>query len=307
MPRYKIMVARFPFGNQECPDSTDWLMRTMLEMKEDPRIEEIFQMRVDDTPITMGRNRALRRALEKGCDYLLMLDSDMAPDLLLPGARPFWKSSWEFILKQPEPCLVAAPYCGPPPHENVYIFQWANYRTHPADIDLRLEQFSREEAARRTGFEEVGALPTGLILIDLRAILKLPAGKPWFYYEYEDGVETKKASTEDVTFTRDLSLAGVPLYVNWDAWAGHWKRILVVKPEPLTISDIRETFVETVLRGQVRGEKMTLVGEGENRPVRPDERNGKVKLKEKPRAVRNPVQPLPLDGVPEKQPCEALG
>jgi hypothetical protein len=68
--------------------------------------------------------------------------------------------------------------------------------------------------------------------------------KPWFYYEWADKYCAAKASTEDVTQTRDLSMVGTqklgysPVYCNWDAWAGHWKPKCVGKPQVLAAKDI---------------------------------------------------------------------
>jgi hypothetical protein len=265
MAQLKVMFARFPYLNAECPDSVDWWGRTTLKAKQDPRIGEVLQFRVDDTPITLGRNRAVQRALEHGVDYLLMLDSDMSPDL--PGEQPFWDTSLDFALHHKGPCVIGAPYCGPPPCCNVYVFRWANWCNDQPNQDWRLEQFSREEAAMRLGIEPVAALPTGLILIDVRALQSV--APPWFYYEWKDAAESEKASTEDVTFTRDLSLLGVPMYCNWSSWAGHWKRYLVEKPRPVTVEQIGAKYRAAVLADRGRADRAVDVGEG-GLPMTPD-------------------------------------
>lgn len=232
MPKYNILIARFPYHGDEQATTTDWLVETVLKMKKDPRIGDVQHVKIDDTPVTMSRNRACRYAQKLGADYVLMVDSDMAPDLKgIPGAKPFWDTSWDFVLDHQGPCMVAAPYCGPPPWENVYIFQWGNRQNDEADPVASLNQFGREEAARMAGITEVAALPTGLILIDRRVLDRLPP--PWFEYEWMDEYRAEKGSTEDVYFTRNASLAGIPIYCNWDAWAGHWKRKCVGKPRPM--------------------------------------------------------------------------
>jgi hypothetical protein len=75
---------------------------------------------------------------------------------------------------------------------------------------------------------------------------KKEGDKPWFYYEHPDIYQSQKASTEDVTMTRDVSLVGTqklgynPVFCNWDAWAGHWKPKCVGKPvviEAKSVSD----------------------------------------------------------------------
>jgi len=93
---------------------------------------------------------------------------------------------------------------------------------------------------KMAGIQECAALPTGLIMYDMRVFEltepKTLEDKPWFYYEWSDMYASNKASTEDVTMTRDVSLVGTqklgynPVYCNWDAWAGHWKPKCVGKP-----------------------------------------------------------------------------
>jgi hypothetical protein len=260
--KVNVLIARFPWHGAEHPDATDWLIRTAVKMKADPRIGEVHNYRLDDTPITMCRNRALRRGQELGVDYTLMLDSDMSPELPVPLARPFWDTSFAFALGHEGPCCVAAPYCGPPPVSNVYVFRWANWQNPDVNPnpDMRLEPYAREEAAGRAGIEEVAALPTGLILIDMRALGRLEP--PYFRYEWKDATESEKASTEDVVFTRDLSLRGVRQYVNWDAWAGHWKPLRVDKPRVIYTDHVQEKYRAAVLADLRADERLLMVGEG---------------------------------------------
>jgi hypothetical protein len=257
----RIFIARFPFQNQECPDIADWLVSTVLQMKSDPTIGEILHARYDDTPIFMTRNRAVKDALAKHAEYILMIDSDMKPDLPLPGSRPFWPHAWEFARKHHGPCCVAAPYGGPPPHENVYVFKWATFQSDCPDSNFKLEQFTREEAAYRSGFEGVGALPTGLILMDLRGFSFIKP--PWFQYEWEDEYQTHKASTEDCFTTRNLSLAGVPQYVFWDAWAGHHKRKCVGRPTLISSDHVADNLKAALTRPR-SDQRMVMVGDGES-------------------------------------------
>jgi len=252
----KVLFTRFQGGNAEHPDTTDWLVETVLKAKSDPRIGEVLHWRISDTPITMGRNRAARDALAIGADFQVMIDSDMTPDL--PGQQKFWDVAWPFMVDQEEralkhginfagPCMIAAPYCGPPPHENVYIFHWTAKQSDHPNPDFMLSQFGREEAAIRAGIEEVAALPTGLAILDLRAYRYLK--HPYFYYEWADDTESEKASTEDVTFTRDLSMAGIPCYVAWDCWAGHNKSKCVHKPGLLYVDDMKAKFQDAIRKG----------------------------------------------------------
>lgn len=259
MRQAKVLICRFPGllpGGAEHPDTTDWLVPTVIKIKSDKRISSVHNWRISDTPITMGRNRAVKMARSIGADLLVFLDADMAPDLYLgrdPKAVPFWDTAFNFWFKHYDqgPCIIGAPYGGPPPVENVYIFRWARQQDDHPNPDFRLEQYTRDEAADLHGFQEVAALPTGLMLIDFRTFERLDP--PYFYYEWKDEEQSEKASTEDVTFTRDASLAGVPNYCLWDAWAGHHKWKCVGRPTRLYPKEISSKF-RAVVERQLREE-----------------------------------------------------
>lgn len=272
MPKYKLLVARFPYGGSEAMECTDWLMDLWASVKADGRFEP-YRGRIADTPITMTRNDVLVQALKAGMDYVLMVDSDMAPDCELgadPVARPFWPTTMDFMLNHSGPSVVGAPYCGPPPHENIYVFQWSTWEAHHPNVDARLEQYTREQAAVMSGIGEVAALPTGLIVFDMRAFRDHPY--PYTYYEWEGdgapckecgqrkpGPQAKKCSTEDVTLTRDLSMRGIPMYCNWDAWAGHVKRKIVRKPRLMGPGTVAGEMRKSVLLPVKQGESMVEI------------------------------------------------
>lgn len=274
MPRFNIHIGRFPYLGQESPDVGDWLVKTTLKLKNDPRIGQISHTEIADTPITMTRNLTVEAAKSEKADFMLLVDSDMKPDSELgadPNAKPFWDSSWEFMLAHRHaPAIIAAPYVGPPPFENIYVFKWTNKGNNPIIADYSLDQYTRDEACILGGFHEAGALPTGLILIDMRVFDLLE--NPYFYYEYTDKTESKKSSTEDVTFTRDACLAGAKLYCNWDAWAGHHKRYTCGKPIRQTADKIRAQLRHALLLGHTSNERVMEIGVGE--PPRPEVRTG---------------------------------
>lgn len=260
--KHKILVCLAPYGGNGGisslhPSVCNWLIKNVQKMNRDERIEDVKYCEVSDTPVTMSRNRFVEVARQQGCDLLLMIDSDQFPDYELdynkdPLAKPFWDTSFDFLYKHWDkgPCVIGAPYCGPSPHQNVYVFHWTNLRNETANNPPRLDQYKREHAAIMEGIQECAALPTGLILYDIRCFDLIKP--PYFYYRYEGdgarcehcnefkpGQQTKKSSTEDVTNTVDISLAGLaqkgynPVFVNWDAWAGHVKPEVVGKPRPV--------------------------------------------------------------------------
>ena len=288
--KYSVLIARFPGQHQEHPDSSNWVIDTIRKMDRDPRISKVGRFTKSDTPITMVRNEAVKMALAADVDYLLMIDADMSPDLDLPNAKPFWDSSWEWMMKRREneekyryraqdgvtqlhadgspvrsnepgfafaPATIAAPYCGPSPNEHCYIFKWKSRESGSANKNFKLAMFEREDAALRGGIEEVAALPTGLILYDMRVFKALP--KPWFDYEWADAERSAKASTEDVYQTRNASLLGFPQYVNWDAWAGHVKLKTVGKPVVHTVEDVSEALRGAIVGGHHRGDQVRIM------------------------------------------------
>lgn len=255
--KFDIFIARFPYGRTEDYEVGSFLARTIVEMKGDPRIGEIYNRCYDDTPITMTRNLAVEDATAANADIMLLVDSDMAPDCCLntsdrpalhfhPHAKPFWNSTFNFMIDHKGPCMVASPYCGPPPHENIFVFHWDNIQSGSPGVDVKLSQFTRHEAAQRGGFEKVGALPTGLMAIDMRIFKNSKIPKPYFDYEFGDKAQTNKSTTEDVFFTRNVFLAGYDVYCNWDAWSGHVKRKIVLPPVIWTPDGVRKEFRDAV-------------------------------------------------------------
>lgn len=259
--KFKVMLARFPGGNCEHPGEVNFAINFTLACAfDDRRISGLEHWFLNDTPITMSRNRCVRDAIEKDIDILVMIDSDMGPDMVNP-AHSFWTAALDFIAGRYHlaPTLIAAPYCGPPPHENIYVFRWRKYQTDHPNPDYKLDQFTREEAAERSGIEAVAALPTGLIAIDMRVFTGFKIGDevlklkpPWFYYEWTDEFETHKASTEDVTFTRNVHLLfgahGLDtVFVDWDAWAVHFKQKGVTRPAMVDPGNLARLFKERTL------------------------------------------------------------
>lgn len=241
--RVKVMVAWFPYGHVIDDRAAAYVASLTPRLMKDSRIETYALWSEADTPITMTRNKCLTDAETWGADFVLMLDSDNIPDCDVgrdPLAKPFWESSFDFMMDMemrrkldPQtdpslPCVIAAPYSGPPPHEITYIFDWVNHQNAAANPDFALEMVPRHEAALRRGIQRAAALPTGVMLIDMRAVKRL--AHPRFYYEWKDHTQSQKASTEDVTFSRDLTYAGIPIYCNWDAWAAHIKQKVVGRP-----------------------------------------------------------------------------
>lgn len=288
-PRKLNIMFAFPSygGNggisSEVPDIRKWYVETVLECQKDDRIGEVHEITLAETPITMSRNRFVQAARQKGCDILVMCDSDQNPNLHAKeqGFAPFFKSSFDHLYKHYDqgPVVIGAPYCGPPPYENVYVFRWDSQGVYGTETQFSLEQYSRHEASKMQGIQECAALPTGLIMYDMRCFELIEPAKMsqrrvleeleahrisvtdamrnlsqgWFYYEWKDQTACEKASTEDVTNTRDISLAGMakldynPVLCNWDSPIGHWKPWCVPgRPKFFGVESIAQSFKRAV-------------------------------------------------------------
>lgn len=268
--KLKVLIGFPSYGgnggiSSEVPDIRQWMCEVAIKTAGDERIEAIETETIGDTPITMVRNRFVEIAKKRGADVLVMVDSDMGPNyhrdvMPVPGWKDFWDTSFDYLYDHYEkgPVCIGAPYCGPPEvKENVYVFLWRKNRNTRGSTFL--EQYTREEAYYQSGIKEVAALPTGLIMYDMRCFDLIDS--PYFYYEWSDKSESEKASTEDVSNTRDISLAGVaqlgynPVLCNWDSWACHYKPWPVGKPEIASASDFAEDLKAAVAGGRHRLER----------------------------------------------------
>lgn len=306
--KLNVGIAMFPYagvsgGSAQVYDITPWAIRTVAAAKADPRVGEVYIRSFNDTPITMTRNQAVVWARKMNIDVLIMVDSDMTPDVELgkdARAKPFFETAFHFIHEHwsDGPHVVCAPYCGPPPDSLVYCFQWkSGYESE--DAGFALEMIQREVAAMHTGIGPIAAAPTGLIAFDVRAFeLTDPVkvgGPGWFYYEWTDEYRSEKASTEDVTATRDMSLAAMVtenrniLFAAWDCWAGHNKNVCVGKPRVIYANHIAEKFRAAVLNDLPQEERI-LYGQPEKEtPNASGDLRAEARLETTERASRRTV------------------
>jgi len=283
--KVKVGIALFAYsGNggvaSTIPEIALWLAKTYYQMKTDPRIEYVGIETYCDTPITMTRNKAVEDAQNQGLDMLLMLDSDNEPDGYLKvfpdQVKPFWETAFDFAyerLRRNEPTVIAAPYCGPPPHpvgkpgwedggEVPYLFEWGNRESDNPHCDFKLNLMTRNEAAKLAGIYPVAALPTGVCLFTLNAFEGL--SHPYFSYEFNER-QSQKKSTEDVVITRDIALYWKithnkdVCYAACDSWALHHKTKKVGRPQFVAIEHISQRFAEAIRKNQSALEEQRCV------------------------------------------------
>lgn len=243
-----VLVNVFTYARQVGADVFAYCCGVGPALADHPRVGKVVVSYTHGYPTDRCRNAACKQARDDGFHLLVMIDDDMVPDVV-PGAKPFLPSAIDFVLAHPGPCLVGAPYCSGPPTQDVLVMKNRAYcPDQPDGLGQRMDKFTRDEAAAATGFERVAALPTGLLLVDLRVLGVLPP--PWFSYEFADPpFNTKLASTEDVVFTRNLDWLGVPQFVAWDSWAGHSKAFVTGKPRRCPVDEIPQSVYKAWAAG----------------------------------------------------------
>lgn len=283
--KLKLFVASFAYGGNggvacEVPQIRKWWYKLLTDASRDERISDVQYGDFNDTPITMMRNRAVMQAKELGADVILLIDSDNVPDMYHPwmcrqpdpSAKPFFQTSFDFLYDQYDrgPVMVGAPYCGPPPDEYTYVFEFTTRESLDPNHAWKIDMIRREDSARRAGIQFVAAIATGLLMIDMRVFEHLKP--PYFFYEYTDQYQQAKASTEDVVFTRNANLHVYNaikrecVFCNWDAWAGHWKPKLVGKPMVQALEGLHGDLVDAVRNAHSIREKLTfLQGDGDEK------------------------------------------
>ena len=207
----------------------DWLALTCHKIATDPRFSGLESFFVDQHGVCLARNLAVETARQRGCTHLAMIDSDQVPDYI-SGAPPFWDTSINFMLAVDEPCMVAAPTAKA---DGTVVV----YREVETDDTCQLEFVDNEYAATATGIQQVHAVSLAMSLIDLRCFDILEAWRPegnqvcppFFRFGYHDRTESSLLFGEE-SMTMNLTEAGVPVFVNWDCWAGHSKPIIHGKP-----------------------------------------------------------------------------
>jgi hypothetical protein len=151
-----------------------------------------------------------------------MIDPDMDVDRYVgqdDNAFNFFPSAWAFMKENPGTVLAAPACCGEPEFfVNVYA------RTQQGGL-IRIE---RESAAELRGWQRVGGVGTSTMLIDMSIFDKL--SKPYFFDRFSSYEEAGIRYTQDIAFCEKCHEVGVPIWVNFNCWAGHKKTVMIDKP-----------------------------------------------------------------------------
>lgn len=246
--KIKLLVNVFTYSKQIGAEAFSWCCGVGPTLQNHKRVSDVRVSYTHGYPTDKIRNAVVKEAREHGHDFVLMIDDDQAPDIGLRdyGERtdlvPFLTTSVDFAIAHDGPCFVGAPYCGAPPLQQVMVMKNREYIPCLRDgMGLKIDKYTRDEAAMMRGIQRAAALPTGCLLVDLRVLDVLPP--PWFSYEYDDPpFNTSLASTEDIVFTRNADWLGIKQYCHWSAWAGHDKSFMTGIPTEAPVHDIPQSI-----------------------------------------------------------------
>lgn len=172
--------------------------------------------------IPAARNSLVEEARRKKATHLLMLDPDVAVNAYRKMQPQAWfPAFWRFALENPG-CVLAAPYCGRG-NEDPPVQVWRG-----GTSEAERQRVSWDDAAKATGWEQVSAVGTGLMLIDMIVFDRIK--RPYFMDHYCDGTYTQLDYTPDIWFCERCADAGIPVWLNWDCWVGHWQNQMVPCP-----------------------------------------------------------------------------
>lgn len=202
-----------------------------------PDIELIESSNPQNARIGLSRNMVVDSALKNGFTHVFFLDPDHDIDRYCrlgdERAVPFFDAAWSFMRQHDGPCICAAPYCGRGPEYPVHVF----VRNDAG----RVVRIKREQTANLHGWFAVEGAGTGVMLIDTRVFGLLERScaeersldwrsPPWFSDAWQDAYETRLLQSQDVHFCLKCRRAGVPIYVNFDCWAGHYQTECIERP-----------------------------------------------------------------------------
>jgi hypothetical protein len=249
---WSVMLARFPGSGMERTEIVDWIAQAQVWGHANERIGKIlnWQHISGALPVSAARNRSVRDAIDLGVDFLVMLDSDMAPDI---GSKPFLPTAFDFATErwQTVPTVIAAPYLMGAPESKPVVGRWAS---NNGGSNIFVSMYTREEAATMTGIQPAPFLGTGLTLFDVRVFAGFTVGErtikaapPWFEFEFEEPYHDKVVCGEDIHCTRNIAGAFAAYgletnYCAWDCWSDHVKSVRQGKPIAYSMLDVAEMF-----------------------------------------------------------------
>lgn len=236
--KYRIGLG-FPSGDGRCSTAVaGWIANAMMERFRDPElvdlIEEVKVFFVQRFPTNTTRNVITQTAQQNNIDILFCCDDDSAPN------HDFFKRAFQFLIKQEVPSLIGCPYLSS--DHNCQVFRFSTKQgSDPLCPMWEIVRIPREEAIFKQGIERIGSIGSHTFAIDMRCFDAI--SKPYFQYAF-DQAELNTLETEEMRAWRKMVEKGIPLYVDWECWSGHFKSMCLQPLAPMTPEQIPEWYLE---------------------------------------------------------------
>ena len=217
---FKLLIFRPAGMGYMRPETSDWLCKLHAELLHSGRCDDLGMTGFNTYRSIMGRNKAIKAAIDAKCDYLLMVDPDMVPDMYVgkhPKAKHFFSSSLAWLENYPGG-MVGAPAVGGRPDYRPNVYRGRE------GIDEKARELTHEEcraALENPRMEHVSGIGSGLLLMDVNMFKKLKP--PWFHDTFTDATNSKLKLGQDMYLCNIAAEAGIKVWCNWYSWAGHIK------------------------------------------------------------------------------------
>ena len=191
----------------------------------DPELSniEIIDCPIQKFPTDTARNVLVNIAHQHNVDLLFMIDEDASPPY------SFFKQAIQFLTKQPIPSVYGCPYLSGDGEAQVFRFIPV-HSPDPVQPAWKLLRIPRAEAFIKKGVDRVASIGTHCICYDMRVFNQI--AKPYYRYSYNED-HTAVVETEDCYAHRNMVQNNIPIFCNFDSWAGHWKLQEIGPLEPL--------------------------------------------------------------------------
>ncbi len=235
--KHKVAIGRLAVSGTERAEIGTWLVEVVSVSITDPEVkrivEDVVHIPVSQVPTDVARNKLVKACQQNDIDILFMVDDDASPP------ESWFKTALQFLVKQKQPAVIGCPYVCGGINQEVQVFRFASPGNHPQQ-SFTLSHYPREEAARKTGIEQVPNIGTHCVAYDMRVFEALDT--PYYAYTLNED-HTGVIETEDTNCHRKLYFKGVPIFVSWDHWAIHWKLAGHDRPFVVERKDIDACYI----------------------------------------------------------------
>ena len=232
MPKYSVVIGLPQSDYNTNVNVAIWLFNIHDKIaKLKLPVENVTLIPIASFPTNTARNQIVDQFLANpDNDFLFQADTDAVPP------EDWFESALAFLVASKEARMIGCPYVGS--NEHVMVHRW----TTPDNVlPPKIECYPREEAATKTGIEEVANIGTHMVAYKRSCFEALEP--PYYDYGYTCPKKVKVLETEDCWCHRRMQQKGVKVYCDWDRWSMHLKTRPLMKPHLYELKDIKPEWL----------------------------------------------------------------